>query len=42
MRNLSLIHSGRKDSNPEPKGSASKNQQTQNDQKKPKYTQSAG
>ena len=29
---LSLAHSGRKDSNPEPKSGASKSQQTQNDE----------
>ena len=39
---LSLVHSGRKDSNLEPKGGASKSQQNQNDQKKPKDTQPAG
>ena len=39
---LSLVHSGRKDSNPQPKGGASKSQQTQNDQKKPKDTQPTG
>ena len=39
---LSLVHSGRKDSNLEPKGGASKSQQTPNDQKKPNDTQPAG
>ena len=39
---LSLVHSGRNDSNPEPKGGASKSQQTQDNQKKPKDTQPAG
>ena len=39
---LSPVHSGRKDFNLEPKGGASKSQQTQNDQKKPKDTQPTG
>ena len=39
---LSIVHSGRKDSNSEPKGGASKSQQTPNAPKKPKDTQTAG